>query len=82
MLARRARALECHPDKFVGQGEAAAKEAEKNFKLLGEALEVLGDAQMRSLYDEGYDKTAIDERVEAARRAARGDHRHGGRHGH
>ena len=66
----------------MGQGEAAAKEAESNFKMLGEALEVLGDAQMRALYDEGHDKTAIDERMEAARRAARGDHRHGGRHAH
>ncbi len=38
--AYRARALECHPDKFVGQGQAAAAQAEQSFKLLGEALEV------------------------------------------
>ena len=78
--AYRARALECHPDKVSGQGEDAVKQAEQSFKLLGEALEVLGDAQMRALYDQGYDKQAIDERMEAVKRAARGDSRGHGHH--
>ena len=37
---------------------------------LGEALEILGDEMRRKLYNEGYDKAAIEERVQAAARAA------------
>ena len=85
--AYRARALECHPDKLAQMGACPEdiKTAENAFKMLGEALDVLGDPTMRGLYEEGYDKQAIDERVEAARRAARGDNRghgHGHHHGH
>jgi curved DNA-binding protein CbpA len=40
----------------MGLGEDAVKKAEADFKMLGEALEVLGDPTMRSLYDQGYDK--------------------------
>jgi DnaJ-class molecular chaperone len=36
----------------AGQGEEAVAVAEKSFKLLGEALEVLGNQQMKTLYDE------------------------------
>jgi hypothetical protein len=43
---------------------------------LGEALEIMEDTMKRGLYDEGYDKEAIVERAEAARRAA-----HKGGHG-
>lgn len=32
------------------------EEAEARFKLIGEALEILGDTQKRKLYDDGYDK--------------------------
>ena len=38
-----------------------------------EALEILCDEMSRKLYNEGYDKAAIEERVQAASRAAR-DH--------
>lgn len=41
------------------------------FKALGEALEVLDDDFKRKLYNEGYDKAAIEERVQAADRAAK-----------
>ena len=41
-----------HPD---GQG-----------KLIGEALDILSDPLKKSLYDEGYDKAAIEERAAAA----------------
>ena len=34
--------------------------AEARFKLLGEALEILGDEMSRKLFNEGYDKAAID----------------------
>jgi len=63
------RALECHPDKNCETEEARAA-AEAQFKLLGEALEVLSDDVKRKLYNEGYDKAAIEERVQAANRAA------------
>jgi hypothetical protein len=50
------------------------------FKLLGEALEMLSDDFKRKLWDEGYDKEAVDERVRAAERAAREEPR--GHHHH
>jgi len=68
--AYKVRALECHPDKHT-ESEEARQKAEADFKLLGEALEVLGDDMKRKLYNEGYDKRAIEERVQEADRAAR-----------
>ena len=65
-------ALLWHPDKH-NTSEEARLAAEARFKLLGEALEILGDEMSRKLYNEGYDKAAIEERVQAASRAAR-DH--------
>jgi len=67
--AYKLRALECHPDKH-NESEEARKAAEAKFKLLGEALQILGDEFQRKLYNEGYDKEAIAERVQAANRAA------------
>ena len=67
--AYKQRALEYHPDKHT-ESEEARRAAEEKFKLLGEALEILGDEFQRKLYDEGYDKAAIAERVQAANRAA------------
>ena len=40
------------------------KKAEEMFKLLGEALLVLEDSMRRQLYDAGYDKEAIEERIQ------------------
>lgn len=75
--AYKQRALECHPDKFADQGEAAQKKAEEDFKILQDALQILtGDSMSRKLYDEGYDKEAILERLERAQRAAREDNHH------
>lgn len=69
-------ALEWHPDKHT-DNEDKRKEAEERFKLMGEALEILTDTFKRQLYDEGYDKEAIEERVAAAQKAA---HEHKPRH--
>ena len=69
--AYKKRALECHPDKHSDGGDAARAAAEAEFKALGEALEVLDDDFKRKLYNEGYDKAAIEERVQAADRAAK-----------
>mmetsp|Transcript_10872 Transcript_10872/g.31580 ORF Transcript_10872/g.31580 Transcript_10872/m.31580 type:complete len:238 (-) Transcript_10872:366-1079(-) len=68
--AYKARALECHPDKVAAMEKEAKKEAEERFKLLGEALEILTDDFKRKLWNEGYDREAIFERVRAAERAA------------
>ena len=67
--AYKQRALEWHPDKHT-ESEERRQAAEDKFKLLGEALEILGDEFQRKLYNEGYDKEAIAERVQAANRAA------------
>mmetsp|Transcript_3798 Transcript_3798/g.9846 ORF Transcript_3798/g.9846 Transcript_3798/m.9846 type:complete len:591 (-) Transcript_3798:217-1989(-) len=69
--AYKQRALELHPDKAPVGDEAARKAAEERFKQLGEALEILTDDFKRKLWDEGYDREAIEERVQAAQRAAR-----------
>jgi hypothetical protein len=80
--AYKQRALEYHPDKHT-ESEGARRAAEEKFKLLGEALEILGDEFQRKLYDEGYDKAAIAERVQAClackcspRRPAHSSHRY------
>ena len=74
--AYKARALEWHPDKHT-HSEEARLAAEATFKLLGEALEILGDDFQRKLYNEGYDKEAIAERVQAASRAANNHNKDG-----
>ena len=73
--AYKQRCMQWHPDRLVNANDDEKKLAETNFKQLGEALEIMEDPMKRKLYDEGYDKEAIAERVEAARRAAhRGGH--------
>eukprot|EP00040_Diaphanoeca_grandis_P032608 m.198119 g.198119 ORF g.198119 m.198119 type:complete len:602 (+) comp32680_c0_seq2:305-2110(+) len=73
------RALQVHPDKHAMKAKKEVEKAATEFKLLSEGLEILGDPMKRQLYDEGYDKAAIDERVQAAQRAARRDD-HGSHH--
>ena len=48
-------ALKWHPDKnsVEAVGEARAKKAERNFKLIARAYEVLGDKDTRAAYDRG-----------------------------
>jgi len=76
--AYKARALEWHPDRHSGGDTGVTREeAEQRFKMIGEALEVLGDEKKRKLYDEGYDKEGIEEKI---REGQRGHHGHG--HGH
>jgi len=66
------RALECHPDKFADKPEEEQKEAAERFKVLQDGHEILASEPMkRQLYDEGYDKEAIDERYKRAQQAAR-----------
>ena len=58
-------------------------EAEEYFKSLGEANEMLTDSARRALYDEGYDKEAIEERIkmQEMQRARYGGFGHGHSHG-
>jgi len=81
-LAYKAKALELHPDKHVGASEEDIAKAESSFKQLGDILEILTDPQRRKLYDEGYDKVAIEERIKAGDKAARDHKRDGCSHGH
>jgi DnaJ family protein C protein 7 len=78
--AYKQRAKELHPDKHADKSVAEVAEFEKQFKLMGDALDVLGDPMKRQLWDEGYDKEAIEERVSRAQRAARENPQHGHRH--
>lgn len=83
--AYKRRALELHPDKQQEKPADAQKAAEAEFKICGEALEVLTDEMRRKLYDQGYDYAAIQERVQRAERAAHekpGCCSHGHGHGH
>ena len=71
-LAYRARALEWHPDRLPAGASAEERAAaEERFKAIGEAFEVLSETAKKELYDQGYDKIAIEERLAAAARAAR-----------
>lgn len=77
--AYREQALIWHPDKHA-TSEEGRRVAEERFKLIGEALETLVDDFKRKLWDEGYDKAAVDEKARAAERAAREEPR--GHHHH
>jgi len=81
------RSKEHHPDRHVKADDAEKQKHDTAFKLVSEALEILDDPPKRKLYDEGYDKAAIEERIQAAERAAhrqghRGNQGGGGHHHH
>jgi DnaJ family protein C protein 7 len=60
--AYRMKALILHPDKHGEKPPEQQKVFEEQFKILGQALEVLSTPIQRQLYDEGYDRDAIIER--------------------
>jgi len=66
--AYRKMAMKYHPDKNPGD-----KQAEENFKELGEAYEVLSDPQKRAAYDQ-YGHNAFDPRTRSGRGAGPGFH--------
>ena len=47
------RAKEWHPDKNRGTDAKREEKAERNFKLIARAYEVLGDKETRAAYDRG-----------------------------
>jgi DnaJ-class molecular chaperone len=54
------------------------KEVEKKFKEISDAHELLTDPQRRSLYDQGYDREEIEQRMEMQNQ----QRQHGGGGGH
>ncbi|KAJ1640421.1 hypothetical protein T492DRAFT_929958 [Pavlovales sp. CCMP2436] len=48
-------AVQYHPDKYAAKSEADAAEADKKFKEIARAYEVLGDEELRRKYDLGED---------------------------
>lgn len=59
--AYKKRALEWHPDRWSTKGEEAKAEAERKFKMIGDALEMLSNPRKKQLWDEGYDEEQIKE---------------------
>lgn len=53
--AYKKKALVYHPDRHSSGSEEDRKEAEKNFKEVGEAYSVLSDRKKRTRYDNGQD---------------------------
>lgn len=66
--AYKLRAMEFHPDRLPQNfSKGQREESEAKFKLLGEGLEILTDSFQRGLYDQGFDKEAIQQRLERAK---------------
>lgn len=53
--AYKKKALQCHPDRHSGGTDEDKKQAEMNFKEVGEAYSVLSDSRKRTRYDNGQD---------------------------
>jgi len=75
-------ALKWHPDRHSAKGEEQKKIAETKFKEIGDAFDLLSDAQRKTLYDQGYDREEIEHKMEEAKQRAeygggRGHHGHG-----
>uniref|UniRef100_A0A7S1AJ66 Uncharacterized protein n=1 Tax=Noctiluca scintillans TaxID=2966 RepID=A0A7S1AJ66_NOCSC len=62
--AYKQRCLELHPDKHAGKTEEEINEAERKFKLAGEAFEILTDTEKKKLYDDGFDKATLEKKLE------------------
>jgi len=58
--AYRKQALKYHPDRHTNKSEEEMKQAEKMFKDVAEAYEVLTDAQKKQRYDSGVDIEDLD----------------------
>ena len=71
-------ALKWHPDRHSASDQATKELAEKTFKEIGDAYDLLCDPQRKALYDQGYDREEIEQRVEMAKQ----QQQYGGRGGH
>ncbi|KAJ1447462.1 DnaJ domain-containing protein, partial [Pelagophyceae sp. CCMP2097] len=52
-------AMKWHPDRFSGKPEAERANAETEFKRVGDAMDFLGDAAKKELWDKGYDRDEV-----------------------
>ena len=57
-------AMQWHPDKHSAKSEAQQTAAQEKFKEIGDAYELLTDPVTKRLWDEGYDREEIKQRVE------------------
>jgi DnaJ family protein C protein 7 len=73
-------ALKWHPDRHSSADEATKKEVEKKFKEISDAHELLTDPQRRPLYDQGYDRDEIEQKIEMQNQQRSGGHHHHGFH--
>ena len=71
-------ALRWHPDRHSGGSEADRKKAEDTFKKVNDAYELLTDPQRKKLWDQGYDREQIEEKIEQEKQRQQ----YGGGHGH
>lgn len=69
-------ALKYHPDRHSSKSEEEKAEAEKQFKSIGEAYEVLSNPEKKARYDEGVELEDLDNP-----HAGPGGHHHHGGHG-
>jgi len=67
-------AMKWHPDRWSSGTDEEKAEAERMFKEVGEANDVLSNSQMKRLYDQGYDLEEIKQRMEMQNQR----HRHSG----
>jgi DnaJ family protein C protein 7 len=58
--AYRKMALKWHPDRHTDKGEEEKKQAETQFKTIGEAYEILSNAEKKARYDEGIEIEDLD----------------------
>ncbi|CAN0203788.1 unnamed protein product, partial [Phaeothamnion confervicola] len=76
--AYRKAALKWHPDKQGGKSEVEREEAEKVFRDVGEAYEVLSDAAKKQRYDSGVDLEDLDNPYAGHGHSHGGGYRNGG----
>ncbi|CAM9137280.1 unnamed protein product, partial [Ectocarpus fasciculatus] len=60
-------ALKWHPDRHAASNKETQELANQKFKEIGDAYDLLTDSQRKALYDQGYDREEIEQRVEMAK---------------
>lgn len=63
-------ALKWHPDRHSSASDADKKKAEAKFKEINDAYELLTDPARKKLWDQGYDRAEIEEKIEQEKQRA------------